>query len=277
MALYISYRVTAQVCTLQSHLRPWQIPCNLSHLPHLCNEYPELVYVAVVGATSERRFSDDDDDDAESSPTRKRLALEVQSPTGTKVVHIDPQSYVAQPLDLITDPYVTEIQAHASSYISRFMTYNKRDGFWFPVALVPDDQSWVVVDENPLVMHRAHEGKPLMIWIVGSFINLSLHPALPGMHSTLEVTVDLLREHDRSQLTAIHNSAATIPMAAITTFKVTTPPADDYGPPCFEGLRRGVRCKIDVSKEVFNDGPFSDTSRPRRHRTSAVYDSPHRG
>ncbi|RPD53760.1 hypothetical protein L226DRAFT_574645 [Lentinus tigrinus ALCF2SS1-7] len=167
------------------------------------------------------RFTDNDDGEhTDSYPVPKRLALELHSPTGTKIVHIDPQSYVTQPFDLITDPY-----------ISKFMTYNKSEGIWFPIALVPEHQSWVVVDENPLVMHRANNGKAMMVWIVGSFVSLSLHQPLPAMHSTLQVTVDLLREYDRSRLIAIHNSTATVPMKQINTLKVCTPESDDYGPP----------------------------------------------
>lgn len=111
------------------------------------------------------------------------------------------------------------------------MAYHNDRGYWFPIHRVSPAGSWVVVDENPLVMHRVHLGRPLLVWIVGVLHDIHLVAPRGGALPILHATIDFVREHDRSQAISIHNAAASLPIASIGMLTVTSSTCDDEGSP----------------------------------------------
>ncbi|KAI0712986.1 hypothetical protein C8T65DRAFT_695173 [Cerioporus squamosus] len=165
-------------------------------------------------STKHARFAEDD---REAVPAQKRLAVEVKTPHGRKLIHINLNEYVAHPFDLVTEAWVTESNAR---HLYKILGYNNEGGYWFPVHRVPAAGSWAVVDENPSVMHRVRLGRPLLVWIVGISRDVHLSPPREGTNPTLHATIDFVRDIDRSQVISIHNAAATIALPIIDRLSV---------------------------------------------------------
>ncbi|TFK80002.1 hypothetical protein K466DRAFT_569906 [Polyporus arcularius HHB13444] len=176
----------------------------------------------------------------------QRVAFEVDTPTGRKVVHIDPTGYVARPLDLVTDPWVPD---EGSRYIRKFLTYSNDEGSWFPIHRVPAVGSWAVVDENPAVMHRVHRGRPLLVWIVGIAQDIYLCSPRGNALPMLHVTFEFLRDLDRAHASSIHDEAASQPLERTARFTVKSPGSEDEGPPTHDAVydaRRRFVCRSEM-------------------------------
>ncbi len=114
-------------------------------------------------------------------------------------------------------------------YISKFISYRNDDGPWFPIHLLPSPSSWVVVDENPHVMHRMYKNRPLLLWIIGSFVGFRLESNRADTPPCLEVIIDFLRELDRDSTIRAHNGAATKPLTEMKTLTTKSPTCEDEG------------------------------------------------
>ena len=96
------------------------------------------------------------------------------------------------------------------SYLYKFIRYRNNTGYWYPIHITPLTSSWVVVDEDPSIMHRVHNDRPLLVWIIGTLLEIRLSPPRIGGLPVLYASIDFVREEDRSRTVAIHNAAASV-------------------------------------------------------------------
>ncbi|RDX53632.1 hypothetical protein OH76DRAFT_1479433 [Lentinus brumalis] len=163
----------------------------------------------------------------------KRPALDIQSPTGPMVIHINTQDYVVRPADLVAEPWVTEQQVR---YIRKFITYASSGGPWFPIDRAPVPASWAIVRNNPRIMHRVHCNQPLFFWMVGSLVDIQLVGLQGAQLPTLHAFVKFLRACDRARAIDLHNSASSDIAREMAMLLAESPSSADEGPPAYDNV-----------------------------------------
>ncbi|RDX39819.1 hypothetical protein OH76DRAFT_1490771 [Lentinus brumalis] len=186
-----------------------------------------------VPCTPAKRTRTDSDADGPSTPkSQRRLTINVTSPTGPKVVHVNARDYVVHMNDILADPWVSE---QTTDYLYKFITYNNKHDTRFHIHHLPTGgMLWSVVDENPRVMHRTYLNRPLLIWIVASVIDATLKSTRDHPQPRMRIVADFVRERDRKEAMLHFNKTASYAIQKMPTVTVESASNDDEGPPSEE-------------------------------------------